>query len=257
MPKVYNVNETMNNIRVKLYSNYLEKAEGKYIARNESDMPLSIEKICAHMKNRAGFTGSYKDAVDHVRQFMKEAMYQLCSGKAVEMDYFSIYSNVGGTFNSERETHSHQKNPVTFRFRCRKAMRELARTTDVIITGLADNSGFIEEFTDVSNDVVNETLMPGEQFVITGNKIKVEGDDPACGIYFESVPDNEDDAQSVRRVKVEGRLAENSSQKIIGIVPMLEVPSKYKVVIISQYAKSRILLKAPRTITSSFVLKAA
>jgi hypothetical protein len=246
----------MNNIRVKLYSNYLHKIEGKYIARNESDTPLSIEEICAHMKNRAGFTGSYKDAVDHVRQFLKEAMYQLCSGKAVEMDYFSIYSNVGGTFNTEREPHSHEKNPVTFRFRCRKAMRELARGTEVIITGLADNNGFIEEFTDVSNEVVNETLVPGEQFVITGNKIKVLGDDPACGIYFESVPDNKDDVQGVR-VKVEGRLAENSSQKIIGIVPVLEVPSNYKVVIISQYAKSSSLLKTPRTITSNFVLKAA
>jgi hypothetical protein len=133
-------------------------------------------------------------------------------------------------------------------------MRDLTQSTSVIISGLASNKASIVEFTDVSNEAVNETIMPGEQFVIIGNKIKVEGDDPSCGVYFEPVTDN---IQDVRRIKVEGHLAENSSHRIIGIVPKLDVPCKYKVVIVSQYAKSSVILKAPRIITSDFVLNAA
>jgi hypothetical protein len=177
-------------------------------------------------------------------------MYQLCNGKAVNMDYFSIYSNVGGTFDSIREPHDHEDNPVTFRFRTRKAMRDLARDTGVVITGLADNKAYIEKFMDVSSEAVNETIAGGELFVISGYKIKVDGDDPSCGVYFESVQDDQ-------RVKVKARLAENSSPKIIGVVPMLLVPRNYKVVIVSQFTGSGTLLKSPRVITSDFTLEAA
>jgi hypothetical protein len=250
MSTIYDINEKMNNIRVKLYPNYLPGVEGDFIARNESDTPLSIEDVCAHMKNRAGFTGSYQDAVDYVRQFLNEALYQLCNGKAVNLDYFSIHSNVGGTFNSAHEAHDHAKNPVTFRFRCRKTMRKLARDTGVVITAMADTKAYISEFTDVNTEAVNEIIMPREQFAITGHKIKVAGDDPSCGVYFESVEDD-------RRVKVQGRLAENSATRIIGLAPMLVLPRNYRVVIISQYTGSGTFLKTPRVITSGFTLEAA
>jgi hypothetical protein len=247
---IFDVKEKLNNIRVKLYQNNLPKAEGRFIARNESGTPLEIEEVCAYMKNRGGFTGSYDDLIEHVKRFLDETMYQLCNGKAVNMRYFSIHSSVGGTFDSAHERHDHDKNPVTFRFRCRRAMRELARATGVIIIAVADAAGYISDFTDVSSQGINETVKRGGQFVISGHKIKVEGDDPSCGLYFESVPNK-------RRIKVEGQLAENSPSKIIGIVPRLAAHRQYKVVIISQFTGSGTLLKTPRVITSDFALEAA
>jgi hypothetical protein len=232
--------------------------EGKYIARNESETPLSIKDICAYMKNRAGFTGSYKDAIDHVEQFLNEAMYQLCNGKAVNMGYYSIHSNVGGSFNSALETHDHTKNPVTFRFRCRKAMRDLARNTQVVITAVADTKSYINDFMDISSEAVNDTVMSGAQFILTGHKIKVEGNSPLCGIYFEHIADKvRGRVLDEQRIKVQGRLAENSPKKIIGTVPRLEASSKYRVIIISQFTGSGTLLKTPRETTSSFTLEAA
>jgi hypothetical protein len=205
------------------------------------------------MKNRAGFTGSYKDVIEHVKCFLQEAMYQLCNGKTVNLDYYSIHPHVGGTFSSAHKSHDHKKNPVTFRFRTRKAMRDLAKNTDVIITALAESKSYIEEFTAVYSEAINETVMPGEQFIISGHKIKVEGDDPSCGVYFASVTDNVLDG---RRIKVDS-LAENSSPRIIGVVPLLEVPNQYKVVIISQHTGSGTFLKEPHVITSRFTLEAA
>jgi hypothetical protein len=43
---------------------------------------LSIEAVCAALKNRGGFTGNYDDLVKHVKQFFDAAAYQLCDGFA-------------------------------------------------------------------------------------------------------------------------------------------------------------------------------
>jgi hypothetical protein len=51
---------------VKLYPNYLTTVEGKYIARTNNEASLSIEDICAALKNRGGSTGNYGDLVEHV-----------------------------------------------------------------------------------------------------------------------------------------------------------------------------------------------
>jgi hypothetical protein len=168
------------------------------------------------------------------------------------MGYYSVHTGVGGTFNSPYDTRDRKKNPVKFKFRPRRPMRNLIRETDLIITGVADTGSYIDEFTGLSDESVNETVIPGEQFVISGHKIKVDGKNPDCGVYFEPV--GTDDKQ---RVKVEGRLAENTPRKIIGVVPALAAPGMYRIVIVSQYTGSTVYLNEPRVITGGFVLETA
>jgi hypothetical protein len=79
--------------------------EGEYIARTDNEATLSIEQVCVALKNRGGFTGSYDDLVDHIRQFLAELVHQLCDGFAVNTGYFSVYPFVGGTFDSITEGH--------------------------------------------------------------------------------------------------------------------------------------------------------
>jgi hypothetical protein len=93
--------------------------EGQYIARTNNEASLTIEQVCAALKNRGGFTGSYDDLIEYIRQFFDEAAYQLCDGFAVNMRYFSVHPNVGGTFNSVNDGHDTKKHPITFRFRTR------------------------------------------------------------------------------------------------------------------------------------------
>ena len=50
----------MHKMRAKLYPSYLPGTEGKYIARTLNEAIVTIEDICASMKNRGGFDGSYE-----------------------------------------------------------------------------------------------------------------------------------------------------------------------------------------------------
>ena len=241
MAIIDNVNETLHHIRVKLYPNYLPKAEGAYIARTDNEASLSVEEVCAALKNRGGFTGNYDDLVEYVRQYFDEAAYQLCNGFAVNTGYFSVHPNVSGTFNSVNEAADRKRHRVTFRFRARAPLRGLAEHIAIDVEGLADVQGYIGEFIDITTEAVNETATPGGMFSVSGHKIKVEGDKSGVGVWF--VPaDN-----PAGRVKVEGRLAENSAGKVIGIIPALSA-GVYTLEIVTQYSSGSFFLKEPRTV---------
>jgi hypothetical protein len=242
MAIINNENEVLHRVRVKLYPNYLPKVEGAYIARTDNEASLTIEEVCAAGKSRGGFTGSYDDFVEHVHQFFDETAYQLCDGFAVNTGYFSVHPNVGGTFDKVTEGHDTDKHPVTFRFRTRAPLRALAERIVVEVEGLADASGYIDEFIDVTTEAVNETLTPGGQFSMSGHKIRVDGDKPEVGVYFVSTADPS------QRVKVEGHLAENAASKVIGVIPAL-TPGAWKLEIVTQYTHGSSPLKEPRTIT--------
>jgi hypothetical protein len=241
MSIINDVIEVLHRIRVKLYPNYLPKGEGTLIARTVNEATLSVEDVCAARKNRGGFTGSYDDLVDHAKQFLDEAAYQLCDGFAVSTGYYSIHPNVGGIFEKVTEGHDAEKHPITFRFRIRAPLRALAKHIVVEVEGLADVQGYIDEFVDVSTEAVNETLTPGGEFSISGHKIKVVGDKPEVGVYFVSA----DDASL--RVKVSGHLAENTTSKLIGMIPVLSAGA-WKVEVATQFASGGTLLKEPRVI---------
>jgi len=247
---VYSVYEKMHKMRAKLYPNYLPKGEGTYIARTANESSVTIEDICAAMKNRGGYDGSYEDAVQTVRHFFKETEYQLADGFSVNTGLFTIHPSIGGTFQSEKEVHDHQKHPVTFRFQSLKPLRDLRESIEVIIEGVADTGGYIDQFLDVEENSSNTIFIPGHQFVLTGHKIKTAGDDTGVGVFFVPV----DDPSSAVKVT---RIAENSASKIIGIAPQTNYQYN-RVEIRTQFeGSSTKFLKTLRTITGSFIIEEA
>lgn len=245
-----NIDDVLHKIKVYLYPNYLPKAEGRYIARTENEASLNVSMICAAMKNRGGYTGSYDNLVENIRLFLDECAYQICDGYALNLKYYSIHPTIGGTFDSEKETHDPKKNPIRFKFRTNRKLRSLKEHITVEILGVADASAFIDQFIDRDEDSVNDLFVKDDMFCITGAKIKVIGPDPACGVYF--VPVLAPNAA----VKVT-RLGENNGSMITGIAPTTGY-EKNKIEIRTQYTGSNVsFLKTPRTITSSYVLSEA
>jgi len=239
----------LHHIRIKLYPNYLSTADGTYIARTCNDKTLTIEDVCTALKTRGGFDGNYKTLLENVQQYFDEVAYQLCDGFAVTNGYYTIHPNVGGTFNSVNEVHDHGKHPISFRFGVRSKLRELVRNITVEVAGIAEKSGYIDTFIDYEENSINNTVVPGNQFVIHGNKIKLAGDSPEIGVYFVPV-DNPAHAVKVKRI------AENSHTRITGIVPETKY-TQNRIEIRTQYTcgSNDKFLKTPRTIASSFALE--
>ncbi|MDR0475651.1 MAG: DUF4469 domain-containing protein [Treponema sp.] len=234
--------DILHKIKVKLFPN----VEGKYIARTDSEATLSVEDICTASKNRGGFTGKFNDYVDFVNQFLAELIYQLLDGYAVNLGgYISIHPHIDGVFNLDKEIHDHKKHPVGLRFRILMKLRRLMEAIAVEVSGMADANGLIAEFTDTATGAVNEVLTKMNIFTITGDRIKIAGDHPDVGLYFEQT-------DGPAKIKVTD-IAENTANKVIGMCPGAPA-GKYKVVIKTQWTNSSSLLKEPRVIESSFTL---
>ena len=239
----------MHHILVKLYPNYLHDDNGMYIARTENDFSLDVKQICLHMKNRGGFTGDLKVLTENVWQFLDEAAYLLCDGYSVNMGYYSVHPDIGGVFNFVDEECSNENHPVSFNFRMGAKLHKLSKQIAVEISGLAESNAFIDKFIDFQENTVNSLYTPGDLFSVSGNQIKVAGDNPGCGVYFVPV-ENPDAAVKVTRIE------ENCHSRITGIAPRTKYPHN-KIEIRTQYAGSpNSFLKWPRTITSGFTVEA-
>jgi len=89
--------------------------------------------------------------------------------------------------------------------------------------------------------------VPGNGFALHGHNIKVEGGDPACGVYL--VP-AEDPSQKVKIT----RILENSPSKIMG----LSLATGFlmnRIEVVTQFSGGSAPLKTPRTVTSAFMLE--
>jgi predicted Rdx family selenoprotein len=249
MSDVYTVKEKMHKMRAKLYPSYLPGTEGKYIARTSNEATVSIEDICASMKNRGGFDGSYEEAVKTLNHFFKEMMYQLADGFSVNLDYFTVHPNIGGTFKSTSEAHNHKDHPIDFRFQAMAKLRALVKDIDVEIEGIADVQAYIDEFNDLEEQLINSVFLPSQVFTLHGHKIKIEGPQPPNGVFFQPI---NDPSQMIPALNI----LENTPSKILGLTPDVgPVNTKVKIIIVTQHSGGNTLLKTPRTITGPFTLE--
>jgi len=249
MSGIYRASEKLHEVKAKLYPSYLPGREGTYIARTSGGQAAGVEDICAAMKNRGGYTGSYGEAVTTVKHFLREMEYQLCGGFRVNLGIFTVHLNIGGIFRSRDEAYDPVKHPLSFKFRALKAMRDLRNLIEVSIEGYADTQGSIARFLDHGSGAVNAVFTQGNVFTIKGSKIKIEGDDPGCGLYFVPVADP---GKAVKAAHV----GESFPTKLSGIIPEIPGFTEVRLEIRTQYTgATNKLLSAPCTIRSPFTLK--
>jgi hypothetical protein len=115
--------------------------------------------------------------------------------------------------------------------------------------GIAGDGAYIDEIIDVHTESVNSTITPGNMIHILGNKIKVEGDNSAYGVWFVSQADS-------ARVKISEHLGINRATEIVGAIPALTAGA-YKLEIVTQFSSGSFLLKEPRSITFPSILTVA
>jgi hypothetical protein len=239
----------LHKIRAKLYPNHLQNVEGQYIARTDNERTLTTRDICTTLKTRGGFPGNVDELMEYINWYHAEEMYQVCDGYAVTNGWYTMYPNIGGSYESPHDAHDPEKHKISFRVSARKKLRGIAKNISVEITGVADTNGFIDYLVDQEeDDIAHNMFVPGDMVAVYGSKIKVAGDHPDNGVYFVPV---DDPSQAVKM----GRVGENNPTKITGIAP--DTPyDRLRIEIRTQFTGATDkFLKEPRVIASAFVLE--
>ena len=218
---------SVNNLFRKLH---VKKAKKIKLPANAS--MLTIEEVCSELMKRGNFQGSYDELVGHVRMFFGEMSNQLSDGFTVNTGFFSVHPVADKA-----------SQPLRKRTLMRRGVRSIVLNVDE-----KANRGHIEFFTDTATGTLNERITPAGRFIAEGKLIKVEGNNPDCGVYFVSMVD------ASLRFKVEKPLIENTSGRAAGYVPIIPA-GKYRIEIKTQYNGSGVLLKKPVTIKGKFTLR--
>jgi hypothetical protein len=244
------VNEVMHKIRAKLYPNYLPGGEGTYVARTQNEATLSVEQVCAAATTRGSAVNSPEVMAAAVNDYLNESLYQLSDGFAVGNKIVTVYPNLGGVYDALGKPVNPDQKGVGFSFRNGPALIAASKTTEMVLDGIADTSGYIGQIQDMDSETTDTELTAGGVVVILGDKIKVEGEDSGVGVFFVNTADG-------NRVKVQKNLAENRSGKVIAVVPSDIGEGTYRLEIVTQYSHGGISLKEPRTVMFEADLTAA
>jgi hypothetical protein len=226
-------------IRAWLYPNYLEHG-GKYIARVKTEKTLTVEQVCTEAVTRGGSDLNYDTMVEAVNAYFDEAFYQLADGFSIENDFYTLRLKIGGTVDHPNGKIDPAKNKVEITFRKRKALDDTLSHVTVEIEGVAENTAYIAEALDVASGTIDERLTPGSVIVVLGSRIKVEGDDPSCGLYLVNAADG-------AAIKVTGNFVENHASRLAAQLPALAAGT-YRVRVVTRYSGGNTLLKEARQI---------
>jgi len=241
----------LHTIKAQLYDNPLTPNPTDFSARVQSERSLNVRDIC-----RASFTRGGSDiseaAMEHaVNLFLKEMGYSLCDGFSVNAGWFTASVSIKGVFDSPVEKFNPAKHTVMFDFKQGSLIRKELGSVTVNITGVADTGVYIAQVTDVKTGSINDVLTPGRNLRINGLRIRIAGDNPACGIAFI----NQDTA--ARTAVDPTDIAVNNPSELMIIIPAL-APGTYRIEVATQFGgNSKALLKEPRTAVFDRILTVA
>ncbi|MDR2054037.1 MAG: DUF4469 domain-containing protein [Treponema sp.] len=240
----------LHTIKAWLYENLLTEDQNDFSARVSAERALTVRDVCRSAAERGG-ADINAAAMEHaVELFHREMAYRLCDGFSVNTSWYNASTHIKGVFTSPAEAFDPAKHTVTVEFRQGAELRRELGMVGVNVLGRAESGFFIAEVTDLRTGSVNDLLTPGRNAKISGGKIKVEGDDPSCGVYFVN------EAGS-GRVKVDAAdIVENRNAHLLIIVPAL-ASGTYRLEVTTQYMGGGKLLKAPRTAAFDRLLTAA
>ena len=241
-----NSKDVLHKVRVNLYENYLTDNPNDLSAKVISERTLTPKEICNTAVKRGG-APSTAEAMEHnVMLFLKEMAYQLMDGYSINTGYFTANVQIRGVFENSKENFDPKKHSILFRFNQGELLRKEIPNVEVQIMGMGDSSIVISHVVDKKTGSVNDLLTPGGVLKIRGGKLKIVGDSPKIGVFFE----REDG--DIIRVKDNDIIVNNPSELMVEI-PDLKRGIGYKLIICNQYSVGAIL-KEPRTTVFEKVL---
>jgi hypothetical protein len=87
--------------------------------------------------------------------------------------------------------------------------------------------------------MVNDRFTPGGVIEVRGYNLRIEGDNPSCGLWFVDENGNETRAETI---------IENKPSRLLAMIPNLTTAA-YQIKVVSQFTGGGTLLKTPKTFT--------
>jgi len=218
-----------------LVENLLTERPDDYSAQTRSIATLDKEAIITRILGK-GTLLTRTDILAVLNGFEETVADALLEGYSLALPLFNTSFSISGVFEGPLDSFDVNRH----RFNINLTKGTLLRRTEHEVKFEKANAAaalpHIQEVKDVISDTVNDKLTPKGVLELRGYSLKINGTDPACGLWF--VAENGTETNAVKFI-------ENMPARIIVMIP--ELPAgKYQVKVVTQYMGNNKFLKTPK-----------
>lgn len=211
------------------------------VSAGTADKQRLISEI---MEINPGLERETVEAVINLEQRVLKKL--LLTGYRVNTGLFSAVAQFTGTV--ENNVFDPARNSIRIAMTQGKELREAIEATTVNIVGEKGSAMYVAGGTDTATSLsgFTATATAGRNFTLTGQPIKLAGDDPSVGITLT------DAEGEVTRI-TDDMIALNQPSKLIFLIPAGLADGEYKLTVTTQYSSGQ-LLKTPRSVTKTLYI---
>lgn len=170
----------------------------------------------------------------------------IAEGKSVVDGVGQYLLNLQGAFDGEAAQFDPAKHALGITYTMGKLLRETLRRVKVVVNGVAATGPVINTVSDSTSKAINERLTSNGALVLGGVNLKLQGDDPAIGVYITAT------TTGATPMKAPVVIVNSPSQVIVQMPALPD--GQYVVSLTTQYSASSRNVKEARTYQFPIIL---
>ncbi len=222
-------------LKYSLIENRLTERPDDYYAQIYVSSRMDKEAIITRMINK-GTLLTRTDIIAAINSYEETIIEVLTEGSTVTTPLFNTSFSISGVFEGPMDTFDRNRHKLHINVSKGTLLRDTQKNIKFEKMSTSSPLPQIQEVKDSVSHLVNEILTPGGVAQIYGHNLKIEGEDPACGLWFISEDGTETKAEIV---------IENKPSRVIVVIPYLAA-GEYRIKIATQFANGVKLLKTPK-----------
>ncbi|MDR2011200.1 MAG: DUF4469 domain-containing protein [Bacteroidales bacterium] len=221
-------------LKYSLLENQLTERPDDYSAQTHSVASLDKEAIINRMLSR-GTLLTRTDILAVLNGLEETITDALLEGNSINLPLFNTSFSVSGVFEGPLDSFDGNRHKLNINLTKGVLLRNAEKEVKLEKTNAVSPQPQVQEIKDSISGIVNERLTPQGVIEVRGYNLKIEGNDPSCGLWFVDENGNEVKADII---------IENKPSKVIAIIPALS-NGNYQIRITTQYTGGA-LLKTPK-----------
>lgn len=220
--------------------NLLTENSNDYTAVVSINGSVGMKEIVDGLVNE-GMEVKRETVIDILTRFNRKTAELVVSGYNVNTGLVYMRPIIKGVFYGK--TWNPEINSVYVTINQGVDLRAAIAETTVEILGEQSDPIEIFSMTDTTTGKTDGTLTKGRNAEVKGSYIKIEGENPSCGITFRNIT-----TQDITKLAV-GDIVLNEPSRLLIFVPASLVAGEYELTVATQYTKGKYTLKEPRSVT--------
>ena len=222
-------------LKYSLAENLLTERPDDFSAQTYSMGSLDREAIITRILQKGALL-TRTDILAVLNAFEETITDALLTGYVVNLPLFNTSFSISGVFESAMDSFDGNRHKLNINLTKGALLRNAEKSVKLEKTAARAPQPTIQEVIDSISGVVNERLTASGVVELRGYNLRIEGDDPTCGLWF--VSDNGSETKAAV-------ILENKPSRIMAMIPAL-APGNWQVKVVTQFTGSSKTLKTPK-----------